>query len=114
MLGRTIRAKHGMPYKARASWVRSGHSSQTWGRPRTRQRAAGWMEASREACEMHEGQNAETSSRHQAQIHLESVHAWFGEGRMKKGRLIGTSSAAYSTENKSDTPYVSFTPPADC
>ena len=75
MLGRTIRAKHGMPYKARASWVRSGHSSQTWGRPRTRQRAAGWMEASREACEMHEGQNAETSSRHQAQIHLEShVH----------------------------------------
>src|SRR5947199_3433672 len=33
------------------------------------------MEASREACEMHEGQNAETSSRHQAQIHLEShVH----------------------------------------
>ena len=28
---------------------------------------------------------------------MESVHAWFGEGRMKKGRLIGTSSAAYST-----------------
>ena len=28
---------------------------------------------------------------------MESVHAWFGEGRMKKGRAIGTSSAAYST-----------------
>jgi hypothetical protein len=75
MLGRTIRTKHGMPYKARASGVRSGHSSQTWGRPRTRRRAAGWTEASREACEMHEGHNGETSSRHQAEIHLEShVH----------------------------------------
>ena len=28
---------------------------------------------------------------------MESVHAWFGEGRTKKGRTIGTSSAAYST-----------------
>jgi hypothetical protein len=28
---------------------------------------------------------------------MEIVHAWFGEGRMKKGRIIGTSSAAYST-----------------
>ena len=28
---------------------------------------------------------------------MENVHAWFGEGRMKKGRVIGTSSAAYST-----------------
>ena len=28
---------------------------------------------------------------------MEIVHAWFGEGRMKKGRVIGTSSAAYST-----------------
>ncbi len=33
------------------------------------------MEVSREVCEMHEGQNGVTSSRHQAEIHLEShVH----------------------------------------
>jgi hypothetical protein len=35
-------------------------------------KAAGWTEASREACEMHEGQNGVTSSRYQAEIHLES------------------------------------------
>lgn len=28
---------------------------------------------------------------------MEIVHAWFGEGRMKKGQALGTSSAAYST-----------------
>jgi len=28
---------------------------------------------------------------------MESVHAWFGEGRREKGRVNGTSLAAYST-----------------
>src|SRR5438046_77679 len=99
---RTILTKRGMPYKARASWVRNCHSSPRWRRSSTWRRAVGLTEVYWEACEMHMCYNSQTSNRGNAEVDLEShVHgkrACVVWGRADgKGLSFSTSPAAYST-----------------
>lgn len=75
MLERIIETKRGMPYKARASWVRNCHSSLSWRRSSTWRRAVGSTDANRKACEMHKCHNGMSSSRRNVELDLEShVH----------------------------------------
>ena len=74
-LVRTKPTEGGIAYGPRGLWQRCGHSSQTWGRPRTGRRAAGWMADDREACVMHRSRNGRTASPREREVHLEShVH----------------------------------------